>query len=75
MVNIEKLVKSISDKLNTYGYEHEIAGDKFTFAIAPTSTILTNNCTIEVHKKQIAVNEKLVSNLDELIEEVIEVEG
>lgn len=75
MKNIGKLVKSISDKLNTYGYEHEIAGDKSTFAIAPTATILTENCTIEVFKNQIKVNEKHVLDIEEMIDEVIEVEG
>lgn len=75
MKNIEKLVKSISEKLNTYGYVHEVAGDKTTFAIAPTATILTENCTIEVYKNQITVNEKPVLDLDEMIDEVIEVEG
>ncbi|WP_036653655.1 hypothetical protein, partial [Paenibacillus pini] len=73
MKNIEKLVNSISEKLNTYGYEHEVTGDKTTFAIAPTATVLTENCTIEVYKNQITVNEKHVMDLEEMINEVIEV--
>ncbi|MWV44943.1 hypothetical protein GRF59_15075 [Paenibacillus sp. HJL G12] len=75
MKSIEKLVNSISEKLNTYGYGHEVAGDSTTFVIAPTATILTEKCTIEVYKNQIKVNEKSVLDLEEMIDRVIEVEG
>ncbi|MGC6586152.1 hypothetical protein ACPV3A_14440 [Paenibacillus sp. Dod16] len=38
-------------------------------------TILTDNCTIEVYKNEITVNENPVNDLNDMINMVIQVEG
>lgn len=73
-MNFEKRVQVISIKLNTFNIQHEVLGDNFMFAFSPTCTIHTNNCTIEVYKNQITVNEKPVSDLDEMVDKVLVVE-
>lgn len=73
-MKIEKLVNQIAQKLNIHNITHEVLGDKYTFAYSPTCTIHTNNCTIEIVKDQITVNEKPVNDIEEMIDEVLEVE-
>lgn len=72
---ITKTVDSIIKALNKNNIKHEIQGDMYTFALAPTCTIHTSLCTIDVWKDEIKVNEKIVSGIEEMISVVIEVEG
>jgi len=71
---ITKTVNNVIHKLETNNISHEVVGDKFTFAISPTCTIHTDQCTIDIHKDQINVNENRVSDLDEMIDVILEVE-
>lgn len=73
-MKIEKTVKAITSELNKHSIPHEVSGDKFTFAIAPTATIHTANCTIEVYKDQVSVNEIPVIDIEDMISEVLAVE-
>ncbi|MFS0855181.1 hypothetical protein [Paenibacillus taichungensis] len=67
-MKIDKFVKQITKRLDAEGIQHEVVGDQHSFAISPTCTIHTNQCTIEIHKSSITVNEQVVGDLDELIE-------
>lgn len=68
-------VEKITKKLESSKIKHELLGDAHTFLIAPTCTIHTDNCTIEVWKEQITVNEKIVDDLDDMIYEIRTVEN
>ncbi|MEK4427794.1 hypothetical protein MHB54_00895 [Paenibacillus sp. FSL M7-0802] len=74
-MKIDKLVKQITKKLDAEGLYYEVSGDQYTFIISPTCTIHTNHCTIEIHKNSITVNERPVADIEEMMEEVMEVEG
>ncbi|WP_405169331.1 hypothetical protein [Paenibacillus sp. FSL H3-0286] len=74
-MKIEKTVKSIVSKLKEYNIHHEVSGDQFTFVLAPTATIHTNNCTIEIYKDQVTVNEIPVIDIEDMISEVLAVEA
>lgn len=74
-MKIDKLVKQITKKLDSERLYYEVSGDQYTFAISPTCTIHTNQCTIDIRKNKIAVNEQPVANIDEMMEEVMEVEA
>ncbi|WP_340032527.1 hypothetical protein NSQ20_11725 [Paenibacillus sp. FSL K6-1122] len=74
-MKIDKLVKQITKKLDAEGLKYEVIGDQHTFAISPTCTIHTNQCTIEIIKDRITVNELPVTDVDEMMEEIMEVEG
>ncbi|ASA22731.1 hypothetical protein [Paenibacillus donghaensis] len=74
-MTIQKLVNSVTRTLSSNNIKHEVSGDEQTFTISPTCSIYTNNCTIEIYKDEIKVNEKLVDDLDEMIDIVIKVEG
>ncbi|MGV6935982.1 hypothetical protein ACWA2B_10750 [Paenibacillus sp. CMM36] len=74
-MKIDKLVKQITKKLDSEGLHYEVSGDQYTFVISPTCTIYTNHCTIEIHKNSITVNEQPVVDIDEMMEEVMKVEG
>ncbi|KAF6630529.1 hypothetical protein H6F38_13945 [Paenibacillus sp. EKM208P] len=69
-MKIDKLVKQITKKLDSEGLYYEVSGDQYTFVI-----IHTNHCTIEIHKNSITVNEQPVVDIEEMMEEVMEVEG
>jgi hypothetical protein len=74
-MNIKQTVKAITKKLQEYSINHEVSGDEYTFSVAPTCSIYTTNCTIEVYKDQVSVNEIPVIDVDDMLLEVLAVEG
>ncbi|MGG0793811.1 hypothetical protein ABE137_07370 [Brevibacillus laterosporus] len=71
----KKTIKRIEKALKDNNIKHEqINYDVFLFNASGYS-IYTDNCTIEVCKNIIAVNEKQVKGMDEMINEVLAVEG
>jgi hypothetical protein len=75
LLKIDKLVKQITKKLDSEGLHYEVTGDQYSFAISPTCAIHTNHCTIEIYKNSIKVNEQPVADIEEMMEEIMEVEG
>lgn len=75
IMKIDKFVKQITNKLDSEGLQYEVTGDQYSFAISPTCTIHTNQCTIEIHKNHITVNEQPVSGIEEMVKAVMELEG
>lgn|GEM_PF-4406060 len=73
-MKIDKIIKQITKKLDTEGLYYEVTGDQHTFAISPTCTIHTNQCTIEIIKDQITVNEQSAEDIEEMMEMILEVE-
>lgn len=73
-MNIEKFVKKVTKKLDAEGLCYEVTGDKHSFAISPTCTIYSNQCTIEIHKNSITVNDQSVIDIEEMMEAVMELE-
>ncbi|MFE6075742.1 hypothetical protein ACFVQB_14820 [Paenibacillus sp. NPDC057886] len=73
-MKIDKLVKQITKKLDAEGLNYEVTGDQHTFAISPTCTIHTNQCTIEIVKDRITVNEHPAEDIEEMMEMIFEVE-
>ncbi|WP_440110296.1 hypothetical protein [Paenibacillus sp. QZ-Y1] len=75
-MKIDKFIKQITKKLDAEGLNYEVIGigDHHSFTISPTCTIHTNHCTIEVIKDQITVNEQPVTDIEEMMEEVMELE-
>lgn len=71
----KKTVKAIETKLKEYEIEYEPIDYDLSFIYSVGHTVLTDNCTIEVYKDQITVNEKPVSDVYEMIDMVIEIEG
>lgn len=71
---ITKTVQAIKQHLNVHNIEYDVLGDNQTFAISPTCTIHTQHCTIDIWKNQIQVNEQEVSDLDEMMTMILQVE-
>ncbi|OMF76699.1 hypothetical protein [Paenibacillus glucanolyticus] len=71
----KRTVKAIEAKLKENEIVHEpIDYTPFLFN-SIGHTILTDNCTIEVYKNEITVNEKPVSDVYEMIDMVTQVAG
>lgn len=70
-MSIKQTVKTITKALQEHNINHEVSGDEFTFSIAPTCSIYTANCTIEVYRDQVTVNENPVIDVDDMISEVL----
>jgi hypothetical protein len=68
---ITKTIENIVNKLNEHNITHEILGDHHTFAIAPSCSIHTEFCTIDVWKDQIKVNEKTVDDIADMIKLIL----
>ena len=66
-------VKKVERILTQHHINFETIGDDVTFAMSPTATIRTNNCTIELYKNEITVNEQ-PTTLDDFIYDVLAVE-
>ncbi|PYE51606.1 hypothetical protein HUB98_06205 [Paenibacillus barcinonensis] len=73
-MKIDKFVKQVTKKLDAEGVKYEVIGDEHSFAISPTCTIHTNNCTIEINKNRITVNEKAADDIEDMIDLILEVE-
>ncbi|MDQ0168749.1 hypothetical protein [Paenibacillus tundrae] len=69
---ITKTVKKVVQMLESHGIEHEVLGDSRTFAIAPSCSIHTQHCTIDIWKNEVKVNEKQSENLDHMIKMIQE---
>lgn len=70
----KKTVKAIEAKLKEYKINYEPIDYDLSFTYSVGYTILTDNCTIEVYKDQITVNEKPVADINEMIEMVVKIE-
>lgn len=75
MTQAKRLVNSIKKALEKHGIQYEAIDSALSYGMAPTATILTEWCTIEVYRGHVEINDKPVNSIAELMQMVLDVEN
>lgn len=75
MAQAKRLVNRIKRALERYNIQYEATDSALSYGMAPTATILTEWCTIEVYRGHVEINDKPVNSVAELVQIVLDVEA